>query len=241
MFRTVCLYIFAAALAAAQDAPRQDASAPGDLPMLAQAVQDKTAEWNKLAGNLDQTILHLLPCDPKAGAAITEVSKASEARLAAIAAYLEAADRQAQVQASSAKQMADAAAASGADLAAEKSDMAAERAGADGQSANLVQAGQQRPSFIPAENTLKQIASFEQQRSAAIDMAISHAGPAAAAMRDLAAQLDARQAAWKDAQTAFAAERDRWSGYYAARIARARMECAAMGGAAPARAQGKQK
>lgn len=123
----------------------------------------------------------------------------------------------------------------------EKSESAQERSGVDGQLANLIQAAQQRPSFIQAQDNLKQIGGLEQQRSEDLDMAILHASPAAAAMRDLVMQLDARQSALKETQAAFEAERQRWTVYYGARIARAQTECAVTRGIGAATGQGKQK
>ena len=60
-------------------------------------------------------------------------------------AYLEAANRQALLQTTSAKQVLASAQALGTDLAAEKSDLAPERAGLDGQISNLAQSRSAAP------------------------------------------------------------------------------------------------
>ena len=86
MKRLLCLgTLFAAAVAMAQNAP-----AP-TLASLAQTARQKAADWDTLAQALDASIGRLLPCDPKGPAAIEEVSRASDARLAALADYLQAA------------------------------------------------------------------------------------------------------------------------------------------------------
>lgn len=246
MLRIVCTCLLMAAAVAAQDAPAAPAAAsPPGLAELEKTVQKKTDDWNRLAQNLEGLIIRLLPCDPKAVAAITEVSKASDARLAAIADYLDAANRQAQSQTNAAKQVLASVQGLGAELAGEKSDLAPERAGVEGQTSNLNQSARNRASFAAAQDSLKQISAVEQQRTDTIDSAMSHADLATMALGDLVAQLQTRQAAWNDVQTAFGSEAARWTQYYAARLARARTECAITKGtatpAAPPRNQGKQK
>ena len=242
--------------AAAQDAAPKGApnaarnvSTPASLAALEQSVTQRTAQWDTLARNLDASILRLLPCDPKAAAAIAEVSKASDARVAAVAAYLEAAGRQAALQTAAARRVLASVQPLAGDLAAEKSDLAQEELGVAGQIAILTDSSQRRPSFNAAQDTLRQIAALEQQRSEAVDSAIGHDDAAGLGVRGLLAQLETGEAALKDIQAAFAAEGSRWSAYYAARLTRAQAECAAARGvvATPARPQpqaqpqGKQK
>lgn len=234
----LCL-IGGGAAAAQETSPPASLGAPG-LDALQQTVKRKTEEWTKLAQDLDPALIRLLPCDPKVAAAITEVTNASDARLAAIADYLAAANRQAQLQADAAKKVLASAEALGPDLGAEKSDLAPERAGVDGEIANLTLGAQRRASFTPAQDALKQISTMEQQRSDTLDSAMGRVDPAAAALGDLIVQLQARQAAWKGVETAFDAERSRWSGYYAARLARAQTECTITKATAPPRPAGKQ-
>jgi hypothetical protein len=218
----------------------QSAPAPSALAALEQSVKDRTAEWNKLSQGLQPALNRLLPCDPKVAAAIAEVMKASEARIAAIAAYLGAANRQAALQTSAARQVVASAQGLGTDLAAEKSDLAPERAGLDGQLANLAQSADRRASLAAPQDALKQVAAVQKQRSDAVDSAAGYVDTAASALADLVVQLQARQTAWSDAQTAFEAEATRWSAYYTARQARAQTECTVSRGAGVA-AKGKQK
>ena len=234
----VYLCLFTAGFAAAQNqsgAPPA-VSAPPALAALEQTVKDRTVEWNRLAQSLEGSLVRLLPCDPKIAASITEVTKASDARTAAIAAYLDAANRQAQLQAGAAKQVLASLQGLDVDLAAEKSDLAPERAGLDGQLANLSQSVQHRASLAAPQDGLKQIVALQQQRSDAVDAAVSHADASATDLADVVMQLQARQAALNELQTAFGTEAARWSAYYATRLARAQTECSISKGVEPAAA-----
>jgi len=233
--RIVCLCLLTAATAAAQNTP-----APSTLAALDQTVKDRTTEWNKLSQALEPAINRLLPCDPKVAADIAEVIKASEARIAAIASYLGAASRQAALQTTAVRQVATSAQGLGADLAVEKSDLAPERAGLDGQLANLTQSAERRGSLAAPQDALKQVEAVQKQRSDTVDSAVGFADTAGPALADLMVQLQARQTAWTDVQTAFEAEGTRWNAYYAARQARAQIECTISRGPDPV-AKGKQK
>lgn len=227
MTRPVCVCLLTVGFAFVHVAWAQSApSSPAPtLASLEQNVKDKTAEWDQLAQNLDPTLVRLLPCDPKAAAAIAEVIKASEARVAAVSAYLDAASRDALLQTNGAKQVLASAQALNPDVAAEKSDLGPERTGLDGQIANLTQSASSRASLaVPSEN-LKQILAIQQQRSDTVDSATMHDAAAVTALSDFVMQLTARQSAWTDVHSAFDAEASRWAAYYSARQARAEMEC----------------
>jgi hypothetical protein len=244
-------------VAAAQDAaPNQaldaapDSTAkagPSALAALEQTVRQKTAGWEKLTQGLDASIRHLLPCDPKAAAAITELSKASDARTAALSAYLQEAARQTALLTEAARRMLAALQPLATEFSAEKSDLMQEQLGILGQIAVLADTaaggGQHRASFDGAQDALRQIGALEQQRSDTVDSGISHDDATWQAVRGLLAQLEEREAALKETQAAFETERARWSAYYAARLLRAQTECNVTkgGAAAPAQPQGKQK
>ncbi len=101
--RIACFCAVMAVSATAQNVA-QNLSGPLSLAALAQTAQQKKADWGQnYRSGLDTSILALLPCDPKVAVAIAEVSKASEARLAAISAYLQEAARQAALQAAAAR------------------------------------------------------------------------------------------------------------------------------------------
>jgi hypothetical protein len=244
--RFIGIRIFCTGFLPATLALAQNALPPASPTTLEQTARQKTAEWEKLAQSLDASILRLLPCDPKAAAAITEVSKASDARVAALAAYLQEASRQASLQTAAAQRVLASMQPLGAELSTEKLDLEQEKLGVDGQIAALAsvtESGQRRIAFDGAQDALRQIVALEQQRSGVADSGIGHGDEALGAVRELNAQLTAREAALKEAQAAFETEKDRWSAYYAARLARAQTECNASKGlvTTPARPQGKQK
>src|SRR5207249_2094106 len=89
----------AAAVAAAQDKP------PDSLPALEQAAEKRTTEWDTLAGGLAARIAGLLPCDPRVQSAIEEVSRASDARVAALQQYFQAVAAKAKEQTEAAKRL----------------------------------------------------------------------------------------------------------------------------------------
>ena len=78
----LCAALFWCATAHAQDVP--------DLAALEQTMQKRYGEWESVAKDLSERMARILPCDPRALAALTEVSRTSEARLAALADYLRA-------------------------------------------------------------------------------------------------------------------------------------------------------
>jgi hypothetical protein len=219
-------------------------AAPSVLSVLEQAARQKTATWQKLAQGLDASILQLLPCDPKATAAITEVSKASEARGAAVIDYLQETGKQAALQTAAARRALLSIQPLGAEFSEEKADVAQEQAGVSGQAAGLMAASggaQPKPAFSGAQAGLQRIAALQKQRSDAADSGVNHAVPAAFAVQELVSQLESRESSIKATRAAFETESARWSAYYAARLARAQTECAATKGFPAAKPQGKQK
>ncbi len=230
----------AAGFASAQAPAAIDPTAR-DPAALQQTVTQKTQEWSMLADALEAQIIKLLPCDPKAVAAINQVSKASDARLTAISSYLDDANQRATIQLETVKKLLSSAIAAETDLTAEKEDLAAERAGINGQIINLSESAKGKAAFAPAQDQLKQISLEEQKRGDALDSASSHQAPSADALRELAAELETRQSAQGDVRKTFEKERAAWNAYYAARLARAQTECSITQGTARPRTQGKQK
>src|SRR5690348_4770801 len=93
MQRIFCLWILTAAAASAQNAAPP--ASQSNLAPLEREAQQKGDEWNKLSQGLEASIARLLPCDANVLATIAGVSRASDARLAALAAYLQAASLEA--------------------------------------------------------------------------------------------------------------------------------------------------
>lgn len=224
--------IWVAGLLAASIAPAQDAApnpavpAPSALSVLEKTVQGRTATWQKLAEGLDASIQHLLPCDPKAAAEITQVNKASEARIAAMTEYLQEAGKEAAAQTAAARGILTSFPTLGTELSTETSEVAGEQAAVSGQVAALTGTAAGRAFFNGAEDGLRRIVALEQQRSDAEDSGAGHFSSVATALRDLVTLLQDREKLVKETQAAFESEGSSWSVYYAARLARAQTECA---------------
>ena len=219
--------LLAAGIALAQDAaPNPAVPAPSALNVLEKTVQVRTAAWQKLAEGLDASIQHLLPCDPKAAAAITEASKASEARIAAMTEFLQEAGKQAAAQTAAARGILTSLPTLGTELSTETSEVAGEQAAVSGQFAALTGTAAGRSFFNGAQDGLRRIVALEQQRSNSEDSGMGHFSSAAAALRDLVALLQDREKSLKETQAAFESESSGWGAYYAARLARAQTECA---------------
>ena len=80
-------------------------AAPAANPLAAREAlaQKRAAEWETLAKVLEGKIARMLPCDSRVHGAIEEVSRASQARLASLNDYLQAAAAQAKADAERAR------------------------------------------------------------------------------------------------------------------------------------------
>ena len=229
MTRIVWLCAFTATAALAQDAP-----ATGSLATLEADARQKTVSWQKVAQEMESSVARLLPCDAKAAATINAASQASEIRLAAVAAYLQAAEQQAARETASAQRVLASAQTFAADLATEATDVAQEQAGIDGQLANLAESLKSRASLGGSQKILQQIQSLAAQRAALAQGGLKRKESFLASVRALVAALTAREAALKEERIAQGAERARWTAYYAARLKRSQTECSIIRGPAPA-------
>ena len=209
-----------------------------DLAALEQTAQKRHSEWESLAKDLSERMARILPCDPRYAAGITEVSRASEARLAAIADYIRATTAKAFSETAAARILLNAEERRAVEASLERSEAAQERTAVDTQSDALGQSIRQRPALEEPQKVLEQIVAMIRERAAAAEQEIGAANTAAALLRDLVTKFDARDAALRDESVAFEAERGRWNAYYAARLARAQTECS-ITQAGPARTKGK--
>jgi hypothetical protein len=206
-------------------ASAQNPSPPESLASLEQAAQKSAAAWTVLAKDLDIRVARLLPCDARATAAITEVSRASDSRLTALADYLRAAAANASAETSTTRLLLTRETARATEDPVERADTAAELAAVDKQIDALAAAVKQRPSLDDAYKVLQQIGALVKDRATLAEQQPANAAAVQAALRDLMAAFEAREAAIKDEAVAFEAERARWTGYYAARLARVQTEC----------------
>ena len=261
--RLVWLPIIATAVAAAQDGPPAappaapvtvtapqtvaQAAPPEEALAAAQQTAQRTAkDWMMLAQGLDEQLAPLLPCDPKARRTIQDVSRASDARVAALAAYLRLAATQAADQTTGARRLLAAEESRAPEAADERTDAALERSAVEAHVANLTFSSSARPGLNDAQGPLGQITEIVSRRSVQADQHASERDRGVAALRDLVAADQAREAALKEETAAFQTEAARWNTYYTVRLARAQAECSSIGGgttksAAPARRATKNK
>jgi hypothetical protein len=213
----ICAALFCSIAARAQDVP--------DLATLQQTALKRHTEWETLAKDMNDRMARMLPCDPRALATVTEVSRASEARLGALADYLKAASSQAFAETAAAKNLLIAEEKRAVEASLERADAGQEQTAVNTQSDALAQSAKQRTSLEAPQKLLARIAAMIRQRAAAMEQQAGSADAAAALLRDLVAKLDARDAALREEFAASEAERVRWNGYYAARRTRAQIEC----------------
>jgi len=198
---------------------------PPDLAALEHTAQKYHAEWESVAKDLDERMARILPCDPRYAAAITEVSRASEARLAALADYIRGVSGQALAETAAAKILLNAEEKRAVEASLERADAGQEQSAVDTQFDALAQSIKQRPSLEDAQKLLEHIAAMIRQRAEAAERETGAADAAVGLLRGLVKEFDTRDAALRDESAALESERARWNGYYAARLARARTEC----------------
>jgi hypothetical protein len=213
-----------------------------DLAALEQTAQKRGLEWETLAKDMNDRMARMLPCDPRAMAAVNEVSRASDARLESLADYLRAASAKAFAETADARNLLNAEEKAAVEVSLERADASQERTAVDTQSDALAQSVKQRASLTGPQKLLAQIAAMIRERATATEQRATSADSAVALLRDLVAKFEARDAALREEFAASEAERARWSGYYAARRARAQIECSItqIGTPAPKGRQGKQ-
>ena len=194
-------------------------------------VDARGAEWSALATNLEQKVARMLPCDARVRTSIEEVMRASDARFAALAALWNDVARRSREQTEIANKMA---AESDADVAAWKTDQAdaeQEQKQVDSKRADLRASAAQLPALGSASNALDGIAKTV---AGSVEQSIEREDAAAqwkAAANDFTTASGTRQRAIESELKAIATESAWWNAYYAARIARAQMECALTGSA----------
>lgn len=216
------------------------AQTPLDLTALEQVAQKRHAEWETLAKDLGERMARILPCDPRALAAVSDVSRASDARLAALSDYLRAVTAQAFGETATAKILLNTEERRALEAGLERVDAGQEQTAVDMQTDAMAQSVKQRAPLEDSRKLLEQIAATIRQRAAAAEQQAGAADAAVALLRDLVKKLDARDAALREEFAAFEAERARWNGYYSARRTRVQTECSITQVVAPARPQGKQ-
>jgi hypothetical protein len=219
MIRSVSLLIVTALFTNAQDKPADPLGA-------LRAAADKTAaNWEALARGLDQKISTLLPCDPKSRAAVEEVSHASDARLAALSAYLRAAAVKAKADTEAAKRVLAAQAALSGGWNTERAEADQERAAIEAQVADLKESMRKRGSLAGSEQVLIEIANMVKARAAKSENQAARTEVIDSLLGDLVVAYQERQTALENESALLDAEAAKWNSYYTARVSRAITEC----------------
>lgn len=206
------------------------AFAQTSLSDLEQAALSTNTAWFTVASSLDVRVARMLPCDAAATAAIEEVNRASTARLVALSAYVKAAADQAAADATIARQIQRDETAYLTSVGTERTDTEQERAGIETQITNLAESVRKKVSLTAANDELRQIEASVRERANLVTTNASAAEGSLKYFEDFAATLEKREAALRKIQASLEEERTKWNGYYTARLARARVECSAMGG-----------
>jgi hypothetical protein len=176
----------------------------------------------------------LLPCDPKARAAIDEVSRASDARSIALTSYWTVASAQSKAQIEAFRGLLAKEEARTGDGVVEASEARADADFATALGTSLAASIARLPALANPQKDLQAIAEQyrllekqSQERGASRGQLVDD-------LRDLLNASQVRQAAIDERLNAVSVEGQRWSAYYTARQARAQVECALVNPAAAA-------
>jgi hypothetical protein len=216
---SLCLFLALAHSARAQDKPVDSIAA------LRQAADKAAADWDALAKGLEPKIARLLPCDPSSRAAVEEVSRASEARLAALAAYLKAAASKARNDTEGAKQVLAAQAALAGGWNTERTEADQQGAAIETQVGDLKESMRKRGTLAGAEQVLTEIARMVKERATKSSDLSARKDVVNALLGDMVVAFQDRQTALEKESAQLDAETVRWNAYYTARLTRAALEC----------------
>jgi hypothetical protein len=210
------------------------APAPNSLPALQQSVSQRSAEWNTLATNLELRVARLLPCDPQARAAIDEVSRASDARSVALTSYWTVASLQSKMQVEAIRKLLSQEEDRTGDWAADTSQAQLDVGLAVAQASSLASSVRQLPALANPQKNLEAIAEQDRSLEKQAQERTAAGGQLLDDLRTLLNTSQARQAAIDARLKTVGVEGQRWSAYYAARTARAQVECSLVNPAAAA-------
>ncbi len=214
----------AACFTAAGSLRAQDAGA-NPLPVLHAAAAKRTAEWTTLAGTLEPRLARLLPCDPRVRAAVEEVAKALDSRTVALTSYWNMGSIQSQAQVDAVRGLLAREEERSEDWSKEKTETEQEAAATSTQVAALKGSLQQLPALASPQKNLESLAGTERLLAEQAQERAAYGGLLLADLRDFLKAAQARQSAIEEQLKSVSAEGQRWNAYYAARRARAQIEC----------------
>jgi hypothetical protein len=206
------------------------AGANGDTPADPAAsvrliAERRVAEWEALAKALDAKTARMLPCDPQAKEAVAQVSRASEARLAAIGDMLKAALTQTKADIERVRLALTAEDLSLHEAESERTDSEQARTAIDGQLGELTESANHHEGLEDARKKLADIMELAARRTNIAAEQLQVRANLDISLRDLQVALQAKQTALQNELAALLAEGSRWGEYYAARLNRTQTEC----------------
>src|SRR5579871_2002851 len=157
--RIVWLGMLTAVIATAQDTPSDPLAAAE------QNADARISEWATLSQGMEARLARLLPCAPQVTDAIEEVHRASQARLAAITQYLQAAISKSTNEAEAAKRLYEGETAMAANWGIEATEAKEERGALESQANALNASAKQRASLADAQKALAGITEGAVQRA----------------------------------------------------------------------------
>jgi hypothetical protein len=217
--RIVWLGMLGASFAVAQE------TTPDPVAIAQRTAQSRSDEWAMLSQGMEARLSRLLPCDRQVKNVIDEVNRASQARMAAIGKYLAAAAAKSRDENEKTKVLLARVAAMAADVQTDLAETQQERTVVENQMAALNASLKATASAADARKVLAGISEDARQRATQDADRPRRIQELGAALRELVARQETRQAALKAESMAIATEDLRWDGYYAARMARAEAEC----------------
>ena len=222
--RSLPWFALAACCAAAGALHAQDAGA-NSLPALQDAAAKRTAEWNTLTLGLELRLARMLPCDPRVRTAVDEVGRAADTRTVALTSYWNMVSLQSKAQVEAIRGLLTLEQQRAEDWATDKTEAEQEVAATSAQAAALKASLQQVPALANPQKSLESLVESNQMLAAQARERETNGGLLVDELRDLLKASQTRQSAIEGQVKSVSEEGQRWSAYYAARQARAQIEC----------------
>jgi len=222
--RSLPWFALAACCAAAGALHAQDAGA-NSLPALQDAAAKRTAEWNTLTLSLELRLARMLPCDPRVRTAVDEVGRAADTRTVALTSYWNMVSLQSKAQVEAIRGLLTLEQQRAEDWATDKTEAEQEVAATSAQAAALKASLQQVPALANPQKSLESLVESNQMLAAQARERETNGGLLVDELRDLLKASQTRQSAIEGQLKSVSEEGQRWSAYYAARQARAQIEC----------------
>jgi hypothetical protein len=222
-----------AGFAAAGALSAQDTAA-NSLATLQENAAKRTTEWSTLATGLELRMARLLPCDARVRTSVEEVSRASDARTVALTTYWTMVSIKSKAQVEAIRGLLAQEEGRADDWAKDRTDAQTDVAVTNAQAASLGLSLRQLPALANPQKSLEAITQMYRVLEGQTQERETSVGQLSDDLRELSKASQARQSAIEDQIKAIGTEGLRWSGYYAARLERAQIECSIINPAAAA-------